>query len=334
MITKYTALKETRVNLREAIPLPKPFTLLIEPSSLCNFSCKMCFQSAEHQGKFKEKRGLMPMDIFEKAIDEAKAWAKLKVLKLCVYGEPLTNPNFCRMLSMACAAGIAERVETTTNASLLTAEVAEAMIAAGLDYVRVSIYGHDEASHAATARTKTPLQKIHNNLKLLQDMKRAAKVERPFVAVKMLDTFDPQRNAAFKAAFADVADELYLDQPHNWVQPAEESFIDKIVPESFAENRTGQYACPMPFTTLAVRSNGDVAPCCIDWYGSTIIGNIRQQSLQELWNSPAHKKLMYLQLSDNKKMNPSCGRCNLPQNPHYTRDNLDGVDPGIVGTFE
>ena len=43
---------------------------------------------------------------------------------------------------------------------------------------------------------------------------------------------------------------------------------------------------------------------------------------------------MYLQLADNKKMNPSCGRCNLPQNPHYTRDNLDGVDPGIVGTFE
>jgi hypothetical protein len=37
---KYTELKSTnRQNLMEVLPLAKPFTVLIEPSSLCNFRC-------------------------------------------------------------------------------------------------------------------------------------------------------------------------------------------------------------------------------------------------------------------------------------------------------
>ena len=37
---KYTQLKNAnRQNLRDVLPLGKPFTLLVEPSSLCNFKC-------------------------------------------------------------------------------------------------------------------------------------------------------------------------------------------------------------------------------------------------------------------------------------------------------
>ena len=61
---RYTELKNTdRHNLRDVIPLAKPYTLLIEPSSTCNFRCRMCFQSAA-EGKFKEKRHIMDMALF------------------------------------------------------------------------------------------------------------------------------------------------------------------------------------------------------------------------------------------------------------------------------
>ena len=110
-IVRYTELKNTkRHNLAEVIPLAKPYTLLIEPSSSCNFRCRMCFQSAA-QEKFKDKRQTMDMALFRRIIEQAKAWGgeRFKVLKLCIYGEPFTNPHFTEMLQMVHAADIASR---------------------------------------------------------------------------------------------------------------------------------------------------------------------------------------------------------------------------------
>lgn len=52
---------------------------------------------------FKEHRGLMSMETFETIIHQFQTWEgdKLKVLKLSLYGEPFTNPDFCEMLRIA-----------------------------------------------------------------------------------------------------------------------------------------------------------------------------------------------------------------------------------------
>jgi len=117
---KYTELKcANRQNLMEVLPLSKPFTVLIEPSNLCNFRCIQCFQSIKDDSYFTRNRGNMPIERFHLVINQLAAWpgTKLKVLKLSLYGEPLINPDFCEMLRVAGDADVAERIETTTNAS-------------------------------------------------------------------------------------------------------------------------------------------------------------------------------------------------------------------------
>lgn len=251
---KFSELKNTgRHVLREVLPLEKPYTLLIEPSSLCNFRCKMCFQSAKEQGAFKEKRSNMSMECFREVIRQAKAWKgdKFKALKLCIYGEPFMNPNFIEMLELAQEADIAERIETTTNASLLTEEICRKLVAGGLDYLRVSIYSAIPEKHAEITKSKIEQQKIYDNLLLLRRVKSEMGSVKPFVAVKMIDTFSEENDIFFKT-YQSVADELYLDQPHNWVQPAEDTFIDKLYTDGDFPvlNRSPKIACTMPFTTL------------------------------------------------------------------------------------
>ena len=74
-MTKYSELKEqNRKNLREVIPLEKPFTLLIEPSSLCNFRCVQCFQSVPEETYFSKNRMNMSMECFGKVIEDMKSW--------------------------------------------------------------------------------------------------------------------------------------------------------------------------------------------------------------------------------------------------------------------
>lgn len=327
---QYSDLKNTdRHDLRDVIPLKKPYTLLIEPSSTCNFRCRMCFQSAA-QDDFKDKRRNMDMSLFCKILDQAKSWPgeRFKVLKLCIYGEPLMNPNFPEMLSLAKAADVADRIETTSNASMLNEEICLAMIKAPLDYLRVSIYSAIPEQHRAITKSNVPMERIHDNLALLRRLKLEHGADRPFVAVKMLDTYDEHENQMFKDTYGDVADELYIDEPHSWVEINGERFIDRLYGDGIGKvkrNLVNRKVCPMPFTTLAVRSDGAVSPCCNDWYGGTNIGNVNDSTLEQIWNGKKLYEFQVMQLEKRNHENISCRGCSVYKSSYYTRDDIDDV---------
>lgn len=330
---KYTALPTVnRQVLRDVLPLPKPFTVLVEPSSACNFRCIQCFQSIKNESYFTKTRGNMPLERFQRVIDQLIGWTgpRIKVLKMSLYGEPLANPAFGQMLGIARAAHIADRIETTTNASLLTRAVAEKFVEHQLDYARVSIYGADQKQHTAVTSSKIPLDLIHENLRVLQEVKKLAGSERPFVTCKMLDSYG-QDNQRFIEAFRDVADEAFIDKPHSWIKVDGADFIDTYYKDGVAAARqdmqshsTERIACPMAFTTMAVRSNGAVSPCCVDFIGGTNLGNVDETSLQELWQSKVWFEFQKMQLENRKNENSSCARCDIYRSDHYTRDNIDG----------
>ncbi len=330
---KYTELKCTnRQNLMEVLPLSKPFTVLIEPSSLCNFKCIQCFQSIKADSYFVRTRGNMPMERFLRVIEQLRAWPgpKIKVLKLSLYGEPLVNPGFCEMLRVAREAEVAERIETTTNASLLFRDVAEKIVESQLDYARVSIYASEQKRHRDVTGSDMNICRIHENLKVLQEIKKEKGSEKPFISCKMLDSYG-EDNERFIRMYRDVADEVYIDKPHSWIKVDGVDFIESYYKDrangaiaDLEMNSTPRIVCPMVFTTMAVRSNGDVAPCCVDFIGGTNLGNADDCSLQEIWNSDTWYEFQKMQLENRKHENYSCSRCDIYLSDHYTRDNIDG----------
>ena len=331
---EYTKLKEyKRQNLIDIIPLKKPFTLLIEPSNYCNFRCVSCFQSLKEKNYLTLHRGFMPMETYTEIIEQFKNWEgdKLKVLKLSLYGEPFTNPQFGEMLRIAKEADIAERIETTTNASLLTEELCRQLVEYEIDYIRVSIYGGNQKRYEeVTGTNKADINEIWNNLKKVRDLKKEQGKEKPFVSAKMLDTYSGE-NEEFLNKFTDVADEVYIDKPHNWIATEEKSFINSLykeeqqeaLKEDLKKTLSKRIACPMPFTTLAVRNNGDVSPCCVDWIGGTNLGNIHEESIQDIWNGDRMYQFRKMQLENRRRENSSCRNCELVSNDYYTRDNID-----------
>ena len=330
---KYTELKSTnRQDLRKVLPLAKPFTVIIEPTSLCNFRCIQCFQSIGKPSYFTRNRMHMPLARFERVMDQMKAWpgGPHKVLKLSLYGEPLLCPDFPAMLRLARDAKVAERIETTTNASLLTRELAEALVECQMDYVRVSIYSSDQERHRAVTRSRLSIHAIHDNLRVLQEVKRAHGSMKPFVSCKMLDAYGGE-NEHFLAMYRDVADEVYIDKPHSWIKVDDANFIGTYYEDEapramrdLEDNSTARVTCPMAFTTIAVRSNGAVSPCCVDFIGGTNLGSVDDHSLQEIWNSDPWYEFQKMQLEDRKDENYSCARCDIYKSDHYTRDNIDG----------
>lgn len=339
---KYTELKSTnRQNLMEVLPLSKPFTVLIEPSSLCNFKCIQCFQSIKADSYFTKTRMNMPLVRFQRVVEQLKSWegVKLKVLKLSLYGEPLINPEFCEMLRIAREADISERIETTTNASLLTRDIAEKLVHYQLDYARVSIYASDQEKHRAITGSGMDIRIIHENLRVLQEIKKRLGSDRPFVSAKMLDMYS-EANDRFIQMYEDVVDEAYIDKPHSWIKVEGADFMKNYYKDSISDaigdikqNSTPRVACPMAFTTMAVRSNGNVSPCCVDFIGGTNLGNVDDHSLQEIWNSDQWYEFQKMQLQNRNHENYSCARCDVYRSNHYTRDNIDGFPVGKLRQY-
>lgn len=331
---EYTKLKEhKRHNLRDVIPLNRPYTVLIEPSNFCNFKCIQCFQSIRSETYFSKSKGLMDMDLYKNIINQIQEWdgEKIKVLKLGMYGEPFTNKNFCEMLKIARNSNQFERIETTTNASLLTKDICEKLVEYKIDYIRVSIYASNQEKYKEITKSNADMNEIIETLKYIKKLKEEKGLKKPFISAKMLDTYSEENNE-FIEIFKPIADEVYIDKPHNWVAHEEKSFIGSLYGEEKKKNlefdldqtKSDRQACPMPFTTIAIRNNGDISPCCVDWIGETNLGNIKDISIKEIWNGEVMYQFRKMQLENRRYENKSCKSCGVISNDYYTRDNIDG----------
>lgn len=86
---------------------------------------------------------------------------KSEKLRLFKVGEPLLNKNVCEMIHYAKSADVAEKIEITTNGSMLNPELNQKLIDAGLDILNISVNGINEAQYKKSVITKCPLMNIY-----------------------------------------------------------------------------------------------------------------------------------------------------------------------------
>jgi len=307
---KYTELRQGRVSLADAIPLPKPFTLLVEPTSICNFSCVQCFHSRKEFHGFLP-RGFLDYEDFRKILADLKSWkgAKLKVIRFIGFGEPMLHRRLGDMLIDARAADVADRLEITSNCSALTPELSRKLVEAQLDYLRVSIYAAEQERHRKITQSDISISRIHENVRQLREIR--GENDRPFIYIKMLDSFDDEENQRFYKMYEDIADEIALEQPHSWLNAKDKSAEERIV-------------CAQPFKMMSLHFNGDVIMCDPDWQGNTCMGNAFSEGLENIWKGHRLLDFQKLQLEGRRKENKSCKNCSF-LNGHYVMDDIDSL---------
>jgi radical SAM protein with 4Fe4S-binding SPASM domain len=319
LLKKYSALKGRRVSLRDAIPLAKPFTILLEPASICNFKCVCCFYNEPDFRSYLPK-GQMKFQDFRKIADDLAAWkgAKIRVIRIIGFGEPLLNPLTPAMVKYCKERDIAERIEITTNVSFLTPAVSQELIDAGLDYIRCSIYSVDQKRHEALTQSRISVEAIKGNIAALKTLRASAGARNPFIYVKMLESQDSSENDLFLNEYSNIADEVALEKPHQWL-----SYTDSC-------GSAMRDVCPQPFKMLSVHFNGDVILCDPDWKGNTCVGNVLIENISSIWGGSKMREFWRMQLEKRRHENESCRTCSFLVD-EYAIDNLDGVSPDVLG---
>jgi len=125
----------------------------------------------------------------------------VKTLNLYMMGEPFVNKNLADFIRIAKRKKIADRVIITSNGSLLTEDASRRVIEAGLDFLRISIYGGDSEPFARKTQSKNPAGPrgivMSRGFKALRDEMKGP----TFLYVKMIDSGDATENQHFLGSF-------------------------------------------------------------------------------------------------------------------------------------
>ena len=136
-------------------PAAPPVCLYLETTNRCNLLCVTCPRTYEQL----EPEADMPWDLFTSIVDQLPG---LQRAVLHGVGEPMLVKNLARMVRYLKDRGV--YVLFNTNGTLLTEKSGRAMIAAGLDELRVSLDAANAASYQAV-RGKNFFDRILRNVR-------------------------------------------------------------------------------------------------------------------------------------------------------------------------
>ena len=320
-----------RVELHEQLPLATPFSVHIFPSFYCNFKCNYCLHSlsADKLAEMNFHKQFMNMDIYKKAIDNISEFdSKIKALIFAGHGEPLLNKNIAEMVRYAKEKDIAERIEIVTNGSLLTHEMSDALIDAGLDRLRVSLQGITSKKYKEISDVELDINKLKENLEYFCSHKKNTEVY-----VKIMDiSMDSEDDfGKFKDMFKNACDISAIEYAIPFVNEIDYSQVGDISEKCKQGNTGRSQICSMPFYMMVIYPDGSVAPCCSTSLPLTY-GNVMQASLKDIWNGKMLNEFLLRQLNGAKNI-PVCKECSVPDFGLQNGDYLDGFKDELMKKY-
>ncbi len=306
-----------RNRLSDIVPLKEPFNIQIEPTGLCNFRCEYCV----HSVGLNWGGDCMGLGVFEKIIDDLRQLADCyKIINLIGYGEPLIYKNISKMVAEISKAQITDRIEITTNASLLTPQKSEELVKAGLTRLIVSLQGLSADKYKKICGYTIDFNQFLNNIKYFYSNRGACRLHLK-IADTALDEGDEQK---FYELFGNICDDLYIER----IIPAykDVDYEDKLKEKRNITRYGYEYkeaiVCHQPFYQMFIKANGDVAPCCM-YPSPMILGNVQEQSLKDIWNGHKLRDFQIMQLMKKRKCNAICRDCVYPEELQHPLDNMD-----------
>ena len=276
--------------------LDHPLQIDIELNSGCNMACPFCRHGYE---KIENKN--MEIQDYYKIVSEAVKIGT-KSLKLNYINEPMLRKDLEDCIKYAKEAGILN-VYLVTNGTLLTAKRRKRILESGLTKLFISI----DASTAQIynkQRLDGRFNLVVNNVLSLIKERNESGMEFPIVRVSFLkNQINIHESEEFEIFWKDKAD-IIAFQKMDEVPDIKTNLTIKNVSAS-------EDGCQFPFKQMVIDSDGDILPCCKMFGKKLVLGNIKDNTLEEAWNSEKMKELHLIHSNGEWINSEICRNCIL-----------------------
>jgi radical SAM protein with 4Fe4S-binding SPASM domain len=311
-----------------------PRNLMLEPTNFCNAECPLCPTGIDG---LRRAKGFMDDALFHKIADEASAYHPTMVL--WNYGEPFMHPRIFDLIEYASSRGI--RVVSSTNGyALYKEQFVERLLTCGLDTLIVCIDGATEDVNAAY-RVNISLERVIEGLRMLKSQRRKMKHSQVSPRRVLIQTILMKQNEHQIGEIRKLAKELgdqYQVKSVNLTMVPNVSFEDYLPTDTryrrYALHNNGEWGfghrvpntCSFIDQGFVINWDGTVNPCCWDYQGEVVIGDVTTQMVKEVWEGHHLAKLRAAIHTDRAAI-PMCAVCSTDVKSPRTREfyNLETV---------
>lgn len=150
----------------------------VEPTSGCNLSCRTCVRNS-----WSEPTGSMTMEVYRGLIEGLRQVPSLKKVSFWGFGEPLLHPDIVEMVGLA--KGLGAETQLITNGLLLDRQMAEGLVAAGLDSIVISVDGASPQAYSEV-RTGADLRLVQENVNGLREARNGSPRHNPEIGLEFV----------------------------------------------------------------------------------------------------------------------------------------------------
>ncbi|HEY3448265.1 MAG TPA: radical SAM/SPASM domain-containing protein [Myxococcales bacterium] len=305
---------EEKLAAAHGEPAPEPIIDQLELTNRCPMSCAMC---PKGNGRDDRPLGQMDAGLFREILGQVSAAQKQwKPLALYFEGESLLHPDLDAFVRLAAQAGV--RPELSINPALLPLDRYRALEEAGIFRLVLSLDGLDAATLEGIRGRGARAQQAVANVEAILEHRARSRTASPALVLQMLRLkANAHQQAEFLARFANTG----LPGVLGYLKP-----LDANTPAHlFAEGeRPRPMLCSAPWKTLVVLWDGRVVPCCHDPKAEWVLGDLRRQSLAEVWRSEQAQRLRLRLRTGWPSPEGPCGRC-AHRPDEWERPSLDAI---------
>ncbi|MDQ5987036.1 MAG: hypothetical protein CSYNP_02772 [Syntrophus sp. SKADARSKE-3] len=277
---------------------PYPKQIIVDIHSYCNAKCKICpYQSL----KTKNPMGVMDEKLFTKIIDEFSMISKRNQSKghvlFCNMGELFVYPE---MAADRIKYVIRKKLDfdIQTNATLLTPEIFEMLMASGFcGSVLISFHGISPDVYRETMGLN--ISKTLKNINYLSHNYPKDKI-----SIQSIPYNWPKGEATrIRSYFHGKGIKVRMPLPNSRAG---------LLPQINKQKNRTLIGCTAkrPLGEMVICFNGDVVLCCNDMGQQEIIGNVKNNTMQEVWNGEAMmNKLHQIYYGKPSPENFLCRKC-------------------------
>ena len=271
-----------------------PPCLQIEPTSMCNFRCVMCYQTDKSfSNKSKGFMSNMSLDLYKKLIDEVEG--KVEAITLASRGEPTLNKDFMNMLEYSNGKFLAFKINT--NASMLNEKLIHSILSTDIQSIVFSADAADKETYEKI-RVNGKFEKIMANLELFAEIrKKHYSKSKHIVKMSGVKISDEQSIEKMEKQFKKYADVI--------------AFVNYTPWQSSYENEPNnlEHACEELWTRMFVWADGKVNPCDYDYKSLLSKWNAKKTTISEIWNSKEYNLIRQKHIEKKRNTLEPCARC-------------------------
>jgi len=289
-----------------------PLHVQVQTNSLCHGTCLFCPYIITSKSL---PQGKMDLGLYKKIVDECSTFPTLELFTTTLQNEPLLNKNIFKEIGYFKEKNKGRTpFVVVTNGYLLNDQMLTGLIEAGVDYLAISINAFKKETYEAQM-PNFKFERIVNNIENLisRDLGKMT-VWLRILRTSMNEVEIPDAIIDWRKRGLRVEIIPHISNRGGAVEIAGLRPMHQIRRKKIWDALIAHYSecCIFPLRQMCILFNGDVILCCNDWQRLMVLGNVKEKSLRDIWNSEESKRIKRLILERQYSDIPACRNCTVP----------------------